>query len=745
MIPLILNSIKTRLDTEISPRNPVKFLKKEEPEKYINDLIAIIYLYTRPKKGQKNPSIYFSEIVSAIGHTVRSTLKQKQDSGLAAKTGGFLLYTFQELGLLKVKIGRGANNHQAYIIEVLNDDAIVKLWTDLPVEDAKKLPSETPYAAWTSTKHANGANMVKTQNKAVLKELTPETHPIVFSCINRAQTVGWRINEDIFKLYSWALRNKTDAFSDIWDQQSAEAKATKVREAKAIGEIAKRFIGKTFYHLYYFDFRGRKYPTTAYLHEQGSDLARGLLIRADKKAIGKEGFFWLLVSIASNWAGSSGRDDGAKTDKIPLKDRYLWVLDNEEIILSYAENPKVNQGWMKADSPWQFLAACIELMQLRIYQSKKRDYEDFSYESHLECYIDGSNNGSQHLSALTRDEITAPHVNLVPLDLPGDLYKYVADNVWNHLRELTQMFEKDEVNAAEKLIDNILELKKAINEAEPRSDKRAELIAQIQKLKLENSVLMNIAGPLFWLRITDNKHKRKIVKRNTMTLPYGGTPYGLGQQQIDDAKKHGIDLLLYMEHKWGSFLGREVFANCKYSLKRPMQLLSVFEQAGKKAEEEKRFLSWHVPVTNFPVVQNYVEGTTKKFWVQYGPPEGEQLNTGYYANTFQIAISCLELPVPSKGKQSQGASPNAIHSLDAAHLAMIVAKCPFEITTIHDSFGCLLADMPDLFRIARETFVELYKADPLNVLMKEIEGDLTNVEFGTLDIEQVLESEYCFC
>jgi DNA-directed RNA polymerase len=273
---------------------------------------------------------------------------------------------------------------------------------------------------------------------------------------------------------------------------------------------------------------GRKYPVTAYLHEQGSDLARGLLIRADKKAVGKEGFFWLLVSIASNWAGSSGREDGAKTDKIPLKDRYLWVLDNEEIILSYAENPKVNQGWMKADSPWQFLAACLELMKIRIWQSKNRNYEDYSYESHMECYIDGSNNGSQHLSALTRDEITAPHVNLVPLDLPGDLYKYVADNVWDHLKDIVRLFEKEDVEKAEKLIDNILELKKAINAAEPRSDHRAELISQIQKLKADNAASMNIAAPLFWLRIQDNKHKRKIVKRNTMTLPYGGTPYGLG-------------------------------------------------------------------------------------------------------------------------------------------------------------------------------------------------------------------------
>ncbi len=228
-----------------------------------------------------------------------------------------------------------------------------------------------------------------------------------------------------------------------------------------------------------------------------------------------------------------------------------------------------------------------------------------------------------------------------------------------------------------------------------------------------------------------------------MTLPYGGTAYGLGQQQIDDAKKHGIDLLIHMEHKWGAYLGREVFEDCRVSLQRPMRLLSVFEQAGKKAEEAGKFLSWTVPVTNFPVVQNYTEGKVKKIWVQYGPP-GKKVSTGYYDNTLQLAICFIEDVVPSKGKQSQGASPNAIHSLDAAHLALTVHRAEFPITTIHDSFGCLLADMPKLFSLIRETFVELYSADPLTSLMKDIDGDISNVELGNLDINLVLESEYCF-
>ena len=271
--------------------------------------------------------------------------------------------------------------------------------------------------------------------------------------------------------------------------------------------------------MYTFDFRGRKYPNTAYLHEQGSDLARGMLMRADKKAIGHSGYFWLLVSIASTWAGDSGRPDGAKTDKIPLTERAEWVLDNEEIILSYADSPKVNQGWMKADKPWQFIAACFELKKLRIHQYHLDDFEDYTYESHLECYIDGSNNGSQHLSALTRDEVTAPHVNLVPQEMPGDLYKYVAEFVWEALEKAASNFSREEKKHIESVIDTLIDMKRQITHAEPRSERRKELVQELQEFKKENSEALMNSACIYWLRIKDAKQRRKIVKRNIMTLP----------------------------------------------------------------------------------------------------------------------------------------------------------------------------------------------------------------------------------
>ena len=139
-----------------------------------------------------------------------------------------------------------------------------------------------------------------------------------------------------------------------------------------------------------------------------------------------------------------------------------------------------------------------------------------------------SNNGSQHLSALTKDEITAPHVNLVPLDLPGDLYKYVGDHVWNHLEDMAAHLTPDEREQCEKLIDNLIEFKKQISLAEPKSDLRKELVDKIKGFKVKNKELLDKSSPIYWLRITDPKHVRKLVKRYCMALvkqcEFGGHP-----------------------------------------------------------------------------------------------------------------------------------------------------------------------------------------------------------------------------
>lgn len=224
----------------------------------------------------------------------------------------------------------------------------------------------------------------------------------------------------------------------------------------------------------------------------------------------------------------------------------------------------------------------------------------------------------------------------------------------------------------------------------------------------------------------------------------GGTRYGLGQQCIDDARKHGIELLNNMEHKWGAYMGKLIFEDCTVSLERPMKLLRVFEKAGQAAEDRDEFLEWRLPITDFPVVQHYTEGVTKKVWVNYGPPKGPRLSTGKYENTLQVNICFQEIKQKSKKKQATSASPNIIHSLDAAHMMLTREMCDFHITTVHDSFGTLYCDMDKLYINVRRAFIRLYQHDPLEYIMGQIKGDLSEVSIGSLDVMSLLDSEYCF-
>jgi hypothetical protein len=542
MRDILINDLKKRLADEITNNMPLKYLRNHSIEECFNLTVPVMYLYTKKPKRQQDVIILMSELICAIGHKIRDTFKLKKDTSLAAKTGAFFLYSFERAEIVRTFLGKGKNDHGTMLVDLLEPDTLSELWTNLPEEHKDKLPSETPFEPWMTTKHPTGKNMVKTRYNPVLKTIKLDTHKILFDNLNRSQQVGWLINKEIYSISRWALRNKVEAFSDIWEQHNPEAKATKLREAKSIIEIATLFLDKTFYHLYSYDFRGRKYVSTAYLNEQGGDLSRGLLLRKDKKSIGKQGFFWLMVSIATNWGGDSGREDELKTDKIPLEDRCLWSVDNEEILLAYAEQPKINQGWMSADKPWQFLAACIELKNLRVWQcnfTRERidtpsgtfytspDFNNFEYESHLECYVDGSNNGSQHLSALTRDHVTAPLVNLVKSKFPGDLYKFIADNVWDKIQAILDDFDDSIIMKCEIFIDNMIEFKKRIIAAEPNSDIRKEAVESIKKLKNDNKGISEQACAVFWCRIKDAKHKRKIVKRNIMTLPLiGGSKIG---------------------------------------------------------------------------------------------------------------------------------------------------------------------------------------------------------------------------
>jgi len=745
--PVLKEIVKSveRQASHLTRQNPLKFVKDIDVEEYITDVVSIVYLYTRPKKGKKNRvmAAFLVETVCAIGHHLNRRYGKPLNSSIAAKWGSLVLYSFEECGLLEVILGQGANGHASYIVRVKDEITLKELWEALPPHVITKLPSTSKYTDWDSYQHSTGIRLIKTECKEIKEIVNSTDLPYVMDNLNKSQDISWEINGWILDIQKWAITQENEAFSKIWEAHSKQAKVTKLREAETIISMAETLRhAANIHNLYYYDFRGRKYLNTTYLHEQGADSAKALLLRSEdqKEEIGAEGYKWLMISMAGTWAGNSGFPHKRKTDKISREERILWVKQNHSVLMGYGESPYTSTDWMKADKPWQFLALCRDY-----YLATERLAETglFDHKSGVTCYIDGSNNGLQHLTALTRDDLTAPHVNLLSSSEPGDIYDTVATDLWNNMEELVSSFSANKQRKLNTLIDDLIELKKGVREVEPRSAMRKLMDSALKSFRHDNSVLIKEAAAVFWLRITDRKERRLIVKRNVMTLPYGGTPYGLGEQQIKDARKHNIRDLNFMEATWGAWLGRTLFQVCGSSIKRAMMLLKVLEEAGKVADVAGEFISWRVPITNFPVTQYYTEGITKKIWVQYGPRVGKT-STGYDRNTLQLNVCFLEDTRPMKNKQAAGLSPNLIHSLDAAHLALVCSTAPYSVVTVHDSYGAMPSQMDHLYTHVREQFVELYRVNPIHELAEQLGADLSFVDMGDYDVSNILESEYAF-
>jgi DNA-directed RNA polymerase len=111
---------------------------------------------------------------------------------------------------------------------------------------------------------------------------------------------------------------------------------------------------EAFYYPHNLDFRGRAYPMHPHLNHLGNDVCRGLLTFANGKPLGPYGLRWVKIQLANLYGGSVG--------KMSFDDRAAFAEDHMEDILDSAERPLDGKRfWLKAEDPFQFLAACIDV------------------------------------------------------------------------------------------------------------------------------------------------------------------------------------------------------------------------------------------------------------------------------------------------------------------------------------------------------------------------------------------------
>ena len=319
--------------------------------------------------------------------------------------------------------------------------------------------------------------------------------------------------------------------------------------------------------------------------------------------------------------------------------------------------------------------------------------EGWGFYTHLPCSADGSCNGLQHLSAILLDERGGRATNLLPSETPADIYTDVAIR-------------------AEQLV---------------RQD--AEAGHELARKCLEFGI------------------DRSITKRPVMIVPYSGTQHAcreyIQEAIADKIEKSGGcspfgDDLFHV----GLYLSKHVWQGINETISSARAVMDYVKEIGSYYAQANKHMEWVTP-TNFLVVQPYFN--TKK----------RLIKTHIDGNLVYLSYQQELQDSVNKSRISTGASPNFIHSLDAAALTLTVNKCldanMGDFSMVHDSYGTHSPNMPIMSQILREEFVKMYQDnDVLGQLRDHACQTLGDTSLpmppskGNLDLSKVLESYYFF-
>ena len=376
----------------------------------------------------------------------------------------------------------------------------------------------------------------------------------------------------------------------------------------------------------------------------------------------------------------------AGVDKVSFTERIKWISENEEHILRSAKLGLDYDWWTQFDDAWLFYAFCLE------WASYKRI--GFGYVSHLPIALDGSNNGLQHYSAMLRCEVGGKVTNLTNEDTPQDIYQEVADVV---LREVNRFVDAGDPIA----------------------------------IAWKESNLIN----------------RKLTKRPVMVVPYGGTRFSCMnyvEEYVEDQIRKGASFPILENEsmtKYNNWLTTILWEAISEVVVSAREVMDWIRDVSKRLSKAGFPVVWWTP-TGMYIHQHY---RAFKF---------RQIDTTIDGKLLRPVIHEADGDRIDKLRAVNGSAPNFVHSLDASALTLTIHKCLQKniesFCMIHDSYGTHAANTPTLATELRKAFVEIYtNHDVLQDFRKAALEVLDEVpeppQKGTLDLNQVLKSDYFFC
>lgn len=127
---------------------------------------------------------------------------------------------------------------------------------------------------------------------------------------------------------------------------------------------------------------------------EGWDHVRAVLLFADGAPIGEDGLLWLKAHVAAKADGNSW-SRVKKPSELGFEEWIAWTEENLATLRNVGSDP-VKADWAipQDDEPYQFVAACIELVRALD--------EGRHFITRLPLTFDASCSGLQHLCAMTR-------------------------------------------------------------------------------------------------------------------------------------------------------------------------------------------------------------------------------------------------------------------------------------------------------------------------------------------------------
>ena len=559
------------------------------------------------------------------------------------------------------------------------------------------------------------ANPFLVRGSPSVRELTKRADmPVVLGAVNALQRTAWAVNQEILdtvykvaKTFSTkeivSLEDRPKPPAPVWlekgmtvdDMDEGQALMFKAWKRQMADWHTERKLLATRY--------GRFYSATRQAEEFKNHTALYFVYFADSRGrlypmtyglnpqgsdLGKSLLRFsegkpVTTNEAIRWFHVQGANKWG-FDKATLTERHAWVVARQDEFLAYADDPVNNRGWEDAGDPLQFLAWCFE------YRDWCRD-TDGRFLSHLPISMDGSCNGLQNLSALFRDEIGGRATNLTNNLTMEDIYRRVAEAA----------------------------------------------TVRLSAMVLDDEHLENLR--LKWLALGIS---RSVVKRSVMTTPYGvtlmsATDYVVADYLSDTDVKHTFEKAewnkaarVLMKAVWPAIgdvvvKGREAMDWLKKGARLIMKNMPA---------ELEPTIKWDTP-SGFPASQAYFESAEHR------------ITTRLHG---LIKIKLLtETDEPSVQKHASGLAPNFVHSMDAAHLHLSTNAAAERgiksLAMIHDDYGTHAADAQALFEIIRKEFVAMYDMnDPIADFAARYPVLPAAPTRGTLDIHEVLKSEYFF-